>query len=76
MGGLLLKGRGKLTSAACRQEVIELLAEANAAGASLVRACNVTCICLRPLNAGGINLKLLAMALIAVKAVLAKWPTA
>ncbi len=29
-----------------------------------------------PLNAGGVNLKLLAMALIAVKAVLAKWPTA
>ena len=50
MGGLLLGGRGKLTSAACRQKVIELIAEANAAGAGLVRACDVTCICLRTLK--------------------------
>ena len=50
MGGLLLGGRGKLTSAACRRKVIELLAEANAAGAGLVRACDVTCICLRTLK--------------------------
>lgn len=50
MGGLLLGGRGKLTSAACRQKVIELLAEAKAAGASHARACNVTCICLRTLK--------------------------
>ena len=57
MGGLLLGGRGKLTSAACRQKVIELIAEANA-----------TCA---PLNAGGVNLKLLEMVLIAVKAVAA-----
>jgi len=50
VGGLLLKGRGKLTSVACRQKLIELLAEANAAGAGLVRACDVTCICLRTLK--------------------------
>jgi len=50
VGGLLLGGRGKLTSAACRQKVIELIAEANAAGAGLVRACDVTCICLRTLK--------------------------
>ena len=50
MGGLLLGGRGKLTSAACRQKVIELITEAKAAGAGLVRACNVTCICLRTLK--------------------------
>lgn len=40
----------KLTSAACRQKVIDLLAEANAAGAGYARACNVTCICLRTLK--------------------------
>jgi len=50
VGGLLLGGRGKLTSAACRQKVIELITEAKAAGAGLVRACNVTCICLRTLK--------------------------
>jgi hypothetical protein len=30
--------------------VIELIGEANAAGASLVRACGVACICLRTLK--------------------------
>ena len=47
MGRLLLGGRGKLTSAACRQKVIELITEAIAAGAGLMRACDVTRICLR-----------------------------
>ena len=50
VGGLLLGGRGRLTSAACRQRAIELLAEANAAGAGHARACDVTCICLRTLK--------------------------
>jgi hypothetical protein len=39
VGGLLLGGRGRLTSAAQRRMAIELIVEANAAGARLVSAC-------------------------------------
>ena len=50
MGGLLLGGRGRLTSAAHRRKVIELIGEANAAGAGLVSACGEIGICLRTLK--------------------------
>ena len=50
MGGLLLGGRGGLTSAAQRRKVIGLIGEANAAGASLVSACGEIGICLRTLK--------------------------
>lgn len=50
MGGLLLGGRGRLTSAAHRRKVIELIGEANAAGACLVSACDEIGICLRTLK--------------------------
>jgi putative transposase len=47
VGGLLLGGRGRLTSAAHRRKAIELISEAHAAGAGLVRACGEIGICLR-----------------------------
>ena len=50
MGGLLLGGRGRLTSAAHRRKAIELIGEANAAGAGLVSACREIGICLRTLK--------------------------
>ena len=50
MGGLLFGGRGRLTSAAHRQKAIELISEANAAGAGLVSACREIGICLRTLK--------------------------
>jgi len=50
VGGFLLGGRGRLTSAACRRKVIELIGEANAAGAGLVSACREIGICLRTLK--------------------------
>ena len=50
MGGLLLGGRGRLTSAAHRRKAIELISEAHAAGAGLVSACSEIGICLRTLK--------------------------
>ena len=50
MGGLLLGGRGRLTSAFHRRKAIELIAEAHAAGAGLVSACSEIGICLRTLK--------------------------
>jgi putative transposase len=50
VGGLLLGGRGRLTSAAHRRKAIELIGEANAAGAGLVSACREIGICLRTLK--------------------------
>ena len=50
MGCLLFGGRGRLTSALHRGKVIELIGEANAGGAGLVRACGVIGICLRTLK--------------------------
>jgi putative transposase len=50
MGGLLLGGRGRLTSAAHRRKAIELIGEANADGAGLVSACREIGICLRTLK--------------------------
>ncbi|APD48734.1 IS3 family transposase [Synechococcus sp. SynAce01] len=50
MGGLLLGGRGRLTSTAHRREAIELIGEANAAGARLVSACAEIGISLRTLR--------------------------
>ena len=50
VGGLLLGGRGRLTSAAHRRKVIKLIGEANAAGAGLVRACGEIGIWLRTLK--------------------------
>ena len=50
MGGLLLGGRGRLTSAAERRKAIELIGEANTAGASLVSACCEFGISLRTLK--------------------------
>jgi putative transposase len=50
VGGLLFGGRGRLTRAACRRKVIELIGEANAAGAGLVNACGEIGICLRTLK--------------------------
>ena len=50
VGGLLLGGRGRLTSAAQRRMAIELIVEANAAGARLVRACCELGISLRTLK--------------------------
>ena len=47
MGGLLLGGRGRLTSAAHRCKAIELISEAHSAGAGLVSACGEIGICLR-----------------------------
>ena len=50
MGGLLLGGRGRLTSVAHRRKAIELIGEAHAAGAGLVSACGEIGICLRTLK--------------------------
>ena len=50
MGGLLLRGRGRLTRAAHRQKAIELIGEANAAGAGLASACRQIGICPRTLK--------------------------
>ena len=50
MGGLLLGGRGRLTSAAHRRKAIELISEAHAAGVGLVSACSEIGICLRTLK--------------------------
>ncbi len=50
MGGLLFGGRGRLTSATHRQKAIELIGEANTAGARLVNACSEIGICLRTLK--------------------------
>jgi hypothetical protein len=50
VGGLLLGGRGRLTSAAHRQKVIELIGEANAADAGLGSACVEIGNCLRTLK--------------------------
>jgi transposase InsO family protein len=50
VGGLLLGGRGRLTSAVHRRKAIELIGEAHAAGAGLVSACGEIGICLRTLK--------------------------
>jgi len=50
VGCLLFGGRGRLTSAVHRRKVIELIGEACAAGAGLLRACGVIGICLRTLK--------------------------
>lgn len=50
MGSLLLGGRGRLTSAVHRRKAIELISEAHAYGAGLVRACCETVISLRTLK--------------------------
>jgi len=50
MGGLLLGGRGRLTSAAHRQKAIELIGEAKASGATLRAACGEIGISLRTLK--------------------------
>ena len=50
VGGLQLGGRGRLTSAAQRRMAIELIVEANAAGARLVRVCCELGISLRILK--------------------------
>jgi transposase-like protein len=50
VGGLLLGGRGRLTSAALRRKAIELISEAHAAGVGLVSACSEIGICLRTLK--------------------------
>jgi transposase InsO family protein/transposase-like protein len=50
VGGLLLGGRGRLTSAAHRRKAIELISEAHAAGAGLLSACGEIGICLRTLK--------------------------
>ncbi len=50
MGGLLLGGRGRLTSAAHRRKAVELISEAHAAGAGLLSACSEIGICLRTLK--------------------------
>jgi hypothetical protein len=47
VGCLLFGGRGRLTRALNRRKAIELIDEAKAAGARLVRACGVIGICLR-----------------------------
>ena len=50
MGGLLLGGRGRLTSAVHRRKAIELIGEAHAAGAGLLSACVEIGICVRTLK--------------------------
>ena len=50
MGCLLFGGRGRLTRALNRRKAIELIDEAKATGARLVRACSVIGICLRTLK--------------------------
>ncbi len=49
-GGILLGGRGRLTSAAHRRKAIELIGEAPAADAALLSACGEIGICLRTLE--------------------------
>jgi putative transposase len=50
VGGLLLGGRGRLTSAVHRRKAIELISEAHSAGEGLVSACSEIGICLRTLK--------------------------
>ena len=50
VGGLLLGGRGKLTSAAHRRKAIELISEAHTSGAGLGSACSEIGIWLRTLK--------------------------
>jgi len=50
VGSLLFGGRGRLTSVAHRRKAIELISEAHAAGAGLVRACCEIGISLRTLK--------------------------
>jgi len=50
VGSFLLGGRGRLTSAFHRRKALELIGEAHAAGAGLVRACSEIGICLRTLK--------------------------
>ena len=50
VGCLLFGGRGRLTRALNRRKAIELIDEAKATGARLVRACSVIGICLRTLK--------------------------
>ena len=50
MGGPLFVGRGRLTSTTHWHKAIELIGEANTAGARLVSACSEIGICLRTLK--------------------------
>jgi len=50
VGCLLFGGRGRLTRALNRRKAIELIDEAKATGARLVRACSLIGICLRTLK--------------------------
>jgi putative transposase len=50
VGGLLLGGRGRLISAAHWRKAIELISEADAAGAGPLSACGDIVICLRTLK--------------------------
>ena len=50
MKGLLLRGRGRLTSAAHRRKATELIYETHVAGAGLISACSEIGICLRTLK--------------------------
>jgi len=50
VGSLLLGARGRLTNAVHRRKGIELIGEAHAAGAGLVRTCSEIDICLRTLK--------------------------
>ena len=76
MGGLLFGERERLTHALHRRKVIELVAEANAAGAVSVRACGVIGICLRTLKRWRKSSWVMGTAWIDVKAVSAWWVTA
>jgi len=75
VGGLLLGGRGRLTSTAHRREAIELIGEANAAGARLVSACAEIGISLRTLRRWRKAFGGDGTARTAVKAVHAWWVT-
>jgi len=50
VGGLLLGGRGRLTSATHRRKAFDLISEAPAAVAGLLSACDEINICLRTLK--------------------------
>ena len=50
MRGILLRGRGRLTSGVQRRKAIELIGKAHAAGAGLLSACGEIGICLRTLK--------------------------
>jgi hypothetical protein len=50
VGGLLLGGRERLTSAVQRRKAIELISEAHTAGAGLGSACSEIGICVRTLK--------------------------